>query len=127
MDIMRNPGKGYRLLTYGEAFAPGDQWFSGGRWRTLSLHMVGDMCDGLTGYARRRDPTQPIPAPKKPKKPKASKLHTWDPYELGIGPKDTKNLMLIRALTFMYAANQLGTENAKLKNTIATLRKKAAK
>jgi hypothetical protein len=60
----------------------------------------------------------------KSKASNAPKLHAWEPYELGIGPKDTKSMMLIRAQALMDAANQLGTENAKLKNQIATLRRK---
>jgi len=77
-------------------------------------------------WAKRRNKSKGAWA-KRRNKSKRPKLHTWSPYELGIGPKDTKNLMLIRAQALMDAANQLGTENAKLKNTIATLRKKVSK
>ena len=111
-----NPGKGYRLLKIGEIRPEGyetlwdDQWEPG--------HYAGNVVDkGMC----------PMRVKASLKVPKAPKLHTWDPYELGIDSKDTKSMMLIRAQALMDAANQLGTENAKLKNTIATLRKKAAK
>ena len=64
------------------------------------------------------------------KAPKVPKRHTWTPYTLGAEePKNTKRMILIRTNALLEVVNQLGEENAKLKNQIAALRckQKAAK
>lgn len=54
----------------------------------------------------------------------APKPHTWEPRTLEIGPKVTKEVLKALVLESVDEINQLGTENAKLKNQIAALRRK---
>ncbi len=64
-------------------------------------------------YRRRKAP-----------KPKAPKPHTWEPRTMEIGPKVTKQVLVDLVQESVNEINQLGTENAKLKNQIAALRRK---
>lgn len=64
----------------------------------------------------------PTKAHKKPPKP-----HTWSKKLLSVHPKSTKAKLVELLMESVNEINQLGTENAALKNQLAALRRKTKK
>jgi hypothetical protein len=81
----------------------------------------------------RRNPVTTPPAksdkPKATKRPKAKgpKKHVWEPRTLEIRDSVPKTTLRALILESVDEINQLGTENARLKNQITLLKQKAAK
>jgi len=117
--------KGYRLLKKGETIPTDYMWWDrhAKSWaRGFSLDTGRK--EGFAWAGGRPYPHAVHIVPKVPK-PKAPKLHTWEPRTLEIGPKVTKEGIRIQAEVLLDLCNNLGAENAKLKNQNAALRRKA--
>ena len=79
---------------------------------------------GRTGTIWARTDAPDTNAKPTPKKATAPKLHAWEPRTLEIGPKATKQILVDLVRESVDEINQLGTENATLRNQIAALRRK---
>ena len=73
-----------------------------------------------------KDPPAKVVHTKKPKA-KSVKKHVWEPKYLSINPKSTRANLHGLLRDVVHQINDLGTENAKLKNQIASLKKKGTK
>lgn len=127
----RSIPEGYRLAREGEILPEGKGAFKLQHLRADNwIDSDGSMGGHRYRWAFHRRAWRGIAVPIKsaksaaPKKHRAPKPHTWTPYTLDVELKDTTFRILCRATDIMDAANQLGTENAKLKNQLAALRRK---
>lgn len=82
------------------------------------VHGIGTVWTSAPSY---ESPT------KSHKKPKAPKPHTWSKKFLSVHPKSTKAKLVELLMESVNEINQLGTENAALKNQLAALRRKTKK
>lgn len=125
---------GWRLLRSGEytpMSGPCRIWYQGSwAWIDCPEDLRGDPYDAPndSSFARGYFAAVPIDtAPKNPKAKKAPKSHTWTQWNVVADTSVTK----IRMAELLHQAvdkiNAIGTENAKLKNQLAALRRKTKK
>lgn len=120
--ITPKPPNGYRILPRGDTLIPKGKgphvivWI-GSSWRDSDGSLGGRPTRILADSFFCAVPIVP----------RTPKPHVWEPRTLEIGPKATREVLKALVLESVDEINQLGKENAKLKNQITKLKQEAAK